>query len=204
MNIFVLDHHPLMSEMVTMIIHRIDPQAHVVAVNTFRQLNSLIDKYEEADAVIIEPQSIGCIGFLSVAHIAERLPKSLIIVITDAELDPADNRYLQNGAHHVISKKDKVSKVASALQEILYPLSFEGQTAPDPVGILKISKRHQQLINLLGQGSTNQQMAEHLGLSVHTIKIHLFRLYKILGVKNRLQAVNFAKSTGWLVNASDM
>lgn len=204
MNIFVLDHHPLMCEMVTMIIHRIHPQAHVVAVNTFRQLNSLIDKNDEADAVIIEPQSIGCIGFLSVAHIAERLPKSRIIVITDAELDPADNRYLQIGAHHVISKKDKVSKVASALQEILNPRPFDEQAASAPIDILKVTKRHQQLINLLGQGCTNLQMAQRLDISEQTIKVHLYRLYKILGVKNRLQAVKFAKNNGWMMNTQDM
>lgn len=204
MNIFVLDHHPLTCEMIAMVIRRIDPETRVVAAHTFKQLNSLIDKYEEVDAVVMEPQSIGCIGSMTVAHIAQRLPKTPIIVITDAELDPIDNRYLKSGAQHVISKRDKVSKVLSTLQEILKPRSSNGQTAPGPVDILKISKRHQQLINLLGQGCTNLQMAERLGLKEQTVKVHLFRLYKIIGVKNRLQAVNFAKNNGWLVNALDM
>lgn len=193
-----------MSEMITMLLRRIDPKAHVVAAHTFRQLNSLIDKYEEAKAIIMEPQSIGCIGALGVEHIAQRLPNASIIVITDVDMDLADNLYLQNGAQHVISKKDKVNKIASTLQEILNPTPCEEQAASAPVDILKVTKRHQQLINLLGQGCTNLQMAQRLALSEQTIKVHLFRLYRILGVKNRLQAVNFAKNNGWLMNTQDM
>ena len=200
MHIFVLDHHPLMSEMLVMLLHRIHAQAHVVTAHTFKQLNALIDKYEEADVVIMEPQSIGCLGPLSVAHIAERLPHSKIIVITDANLDETNNRYLQNGAHHVISKKDKINKITTTLQEILHPQSLNVNSSLIKVDILKISKRHRQLINMLGQGYSNSQIAERLDISEHTVKVHFYRLYKILGVSSRLQALNLAKSNGSLLD----
>lgn len=201
MNIFVLDHHPLTCEMVTMLIHRIDPQARVVAAHTFRQLNSLIDKCEEVDAVIMEPQSIGHVGAMSVALTAQRLPKAQIIVITDAELNLIEKPYLQNGAHHIISKKDNVDSVSVRLQQILQPTADEEQSASEPGCILKISKRHRQLIHLLAQGCTNQQMADRLKLSEQTIKVHLYRLYKKLGVNSRLQALYFARTNGWLLDA---
>lgn len=199
MNIFVLDHHPLMGEMIVMLIHRIHPQARVMVVHSFKQLNGLINKYEEADIVIIEPQSTGCLGPLSVAHIAERLPNTKIIVITDADLEETYNRYLQKGAHHIISKKDKLSKVATTLKEILDPITLSQNVPSTKVEILKISKRHKQLVTMLEKGYTNLQIAEQLDISEHTVKVHFFRLYKILGVKNRLQALNFAKTNGWLI-----
>lgn len=201
MDIFVLDHHPLMCEMMTMLIHRIDPQAHVAVAHTFRQLNSLIDKCEEVDAVIMEPQSIGHIGATSVALAAQRLTKAQIIVITDAELHLIEKPYLQNGAHHIISKKDNVDRILARLHEILQPPADEEQSASEPGRILKISKRHRQLMHLLALGCTNQQMAERLKLSEQTIKVHLYRLYKKLGVKSRLQALYFARTNGWLLDA---
>lgn len=201
MNIFVLDHHPLMSEMVIMLLRRIHTQAHFVATHTFKQLNTLIDKYEEVDVVILEPQSTGCLGSLSVAHIAERLPQTKIIILTDIDLNEMTSHYLQNGAHHVISKKDSVNKIATILQKIFNSNSFDSNSSPAKVGILKISKRHRQLINMLGQGYNNNQIAERLGISEHTVKVHFYRLYKILGVNSRLQALNFAKINGWIVES---
>lgn len=107
---------------------------------------------------------------------------------------------MQNGAHHVISKKDKINKITTTLQEILHPQSLNVNSSLIKVDILKISKRHRQLINMLGQGYSNSQIAERLDISEHTVKVHFYRLYKILGVSSRLQALNFAKSNGWLVD----
>lgn len=200
MVILVLDHHPIISEMILMLIRRVNSQARVLTARTFKQLNALIDKIEEVNVVIMEPQSIGCSGSLSVALIAQRLPNAQIIVITDAEKNPTNKPYLGSGAHRVIFKKDKVSRIYASLQETLNPLACEEQTVSDPVQILTISKRHLQLINLLAKGCTNQQIAELLNLSEHTIKVHFYRLYKKLGVKNRLQALHFARTNGLLLD----
>jgi len=200
MNIFVLDHIPLTCEMIVMLLRRIHTQAHVFTAHTFKQLNALIDKHEDADFIILEPQSIGCLGSLSVAHIAERLPRTKIIVLTDTDLNEIATSYLQNGAQHVISKKDKVNKIIKTLQEILSPQPKNLDVSLGKDRILKISKRHRQLINLLGQGCNNSQIAERLNISEHTVKVHFYRLYKILGVNSRLQALNFAKTNGWIVD----
>lgn len=200
MLIFVLEQYPLTSEMLVMLIHRAHAQARVETAHTFKQLNGLIDKYEKPYAVIMEPQAIGCLGTLSIAHIAEHLPSTKIIIITDTDRNETTDRYLQSGAQHIISKKNKVNIIAATLQEILTPPSLSLDTSLAKVEILKISKRHRQLINMLGQGYTNSQMAQRLDISEHTVKVHFFRLYKILGVNNRLQALNFAKTNGWLVD----
>ncbi len=202
MIIFVLEQYPLISEMLVMLIHRANPQARVFTAHTFKQLNGLIDKYEDAYAIIIEPQSIGCLGTLSIAHIAERLSNTKIIVITDTDLNEMTNHYLEKGAHHVISKKDKLNYITKILHEILNPPSLNLNSSLASGGILKISKRHRQLMNMLGQGYTNAQMAHRLNISEHTVKVHFFRLYKILGVNNRIQALNFAKKNGWLMENS--
>ena len=136
------------------------------------------------------------------SYIAQLLPNAKIIVITDADFDESGNNFLQNRAHHFISKKDKVGKIAASLQDILKPRLLSNAPPLCQESLLKISKRHRQLISLLAHGYTNQEMADFLNLSEHTIKVHFFRLFKILGVKNRLQALNFAKANGWLVDTS--
>ena len=53
-----------------------------------------------------------------------------------------------------------------------------------------LSDRELAMIEYLYRGSNNAEIAEALGLSENTIKTYNFRLYKKLGVENRIQAVN--------------
>jgi ATP/maltotriose-dependent transcriptional regulator MalT len=53
-----------------------------------------------------------------------------------------------------------------------------------------------QLLILLQSGMANQAIAQKLGISEHTVKVHFCRLYERLGVNNRLQALHKAQLLG--------
>ncbi len=55
--------------------------------------------------------------------------------------------------------------------------------------IQKLTPKERELLNLLSEGKTNQDIAESLGVSLSTVKNLSHRLFNKLGVKNRLQAV---------------
>lgn len=56
---------------------------------------------------------------------------------------------------------------------------------------IKLSKRQKQLMTMLAQGMSNAQIAEQLGISEHTVKVHFWRLYQRIGVKSRGQALKW-------------
>lgn len=56
---------------------------------------------------------------------------------------------------------------------------------------IKISKRQKQIFAMLEKGASNRQMAAELDVSEHTIKVHLWRLYKALDVHTRTQALKW-------------
>jgi DNA-binding NarL/FixJ family response regulator len=66
------------------------------------------------------------------------------------------------------------------------------------VGPKKLSKRQKQLIVMLSQGLSNRDIADQIGISEHTVKVHLWRLFRRLGVSSRIQALHFARTNGWL------
>ena len=51
-----------------------------------------------------------------------------------------------------------------------------------------LSSRELQVLELLASGSTNGEIADLLGLSVHAVKFHLAAVYRKLGVTNRTEA----------------
>ena len=57
-----------------------------------------------------------------------------------------------------------------------------------------LTRRELQIMELLADGATNLQIAETLFVSEHTIKSHLYNVFKKIDVKNRLQASNWARN----------
>ena len=54
-------------------------------------------------------------------------------------------------------------------------------------GMNLLSKREVQVVRCLAEGLTNREIAERVGLSQHTIKNYLFRIFDKLGVSNRIE-----------------
>ena len=61
------------------------------------------------------------------------------------------------------------------------------------VSQLELSKRELEILSLLAQGHSNQEIAAKLFVSVRTVKTHNQNLFEKLDVKRRTQAVEKAK-----------
>ena len=62
------------------------------------------------------------------------------------------------------------------------------------VAQLELSKRELEILNLLAQGHSNQEIASKLFVSVSTVKTHIQNLFEKLDVKRRIQAIEKARS----------
>jgi DNA-binding NarL/FixJ family response regulator len=65
-------------------------------------------------------------------------------------------------------------------------------------GLIKLSKRQKQLLVLVDAGLCNEDIAKRLGISAHTVKVHLWRFYKKLGISSRTQLSKFARDNGYM------
>jgi len=70
--------------------------------------------------------------------------------------------------------------------------------APTPEHIEPLSEREIEVLQLISEGLTNQEIATKLYLSLHTVKAHARNIYGKLSVKNRTQAVTKGKALGIL------
>lgn len=59
-------------------------------------------------------------------------------------------------------------------------------------GLQALSRREMDVVRCIVQGLTNREIAERLGLSQHTIKNYLFRVFDKLGISSRLELMSVA------------
>jgi DNA-binding NarL/FixJ family response regulator len=61
-----------------------------------------------------------------------------------------------------------------------------------PEGRKDLTAREMEILDLLASGATNKMIAEKFCISPHTVKTHLYRIFKKIKVNNRLQAARWA------------
>ena len=58
----------------------------------------------------------------------------------------------------------------------------------------QLTEREMEVLEEIGSGNSNKMVADHLCISVATVKTHLINIYGKLGVNNRVAAINKYKS----------
>lgn len=86
-----------------------------------------------------------------------------------------------------VNRENLIKKLNSALQS-----SDQGDSESEQRGLL-LTRREQEILAELTTGEPNSVIASKLHLSEHTVKNHMYNIFRKIGVNNRLQASNWAK-----------
>jgi len=78
------------------------------------------------------------------------------------------------------------------LQYLVESLAGSDSPSADAKGPQLLTKREQELVHLIAEGRTNRDISRELGLSEHTVRNYLFRIFNKLGTSNRLELALYA------------
>jgi DNA-binding NarL/FixJ family response regulator len=116
---------------------------------------------------------------------------------------------LAAGAMGYVVKSAADSELLSAIRGV-----YRGRTVLDPElatstlqntlgrrpasgpGAGPLSPREREVLDLIAQGYTNQQIADRFGLSIKTIETHRSRMVEKLGLRSRAELVRYALDAG--------
>lgn len=123
---------------------------------------------------------------------AERPGLSVLLVSGAGQISATAARAA--GAAGFVSKDLPAADIARAVRMVgLGHTVFPPQATPSAV---QLTAREREVLEHLGRGSTNREIAAALHLSPHTIKEHTSALYRKLDVRNRAEAVARGQQTG--------
>lgn len=194
MNIFVIDDHPLMRDAVVMLIRRLRSQDTVIELDRLDAVMPAAQQHGAPELVCLDLKLPDAIGVSGVRELKQQFPEAPLIVLSAAPAEEFEDLAIEAGADAYIQKSAGATEIANVLRVFL-----SGELEPYPaVPTEKLSKRQKQLLVMIDTGMSNRDIAEELQISEHTVKVHLWRLFKRLNVKNRSQASHLARTQGLL------
>ncbi|AVQ99777.1 response regulator [Oceanobacillus sp. M65] len=142
-------------------------------------------------------------GIEATRQIIAQWPEAKIIIVTSFLDDEKVYPALEAGATSYMLKTSKASEIAKAIRS-----TYEGQSILEPEVTGKImnrmrtkkeeplhtqlTAREKEILLLIAQGKTNQEIADELIIAIKTVKVHVSNILGKLEVQDRTQAVIYA------------
>ncbi|MDQ4108650.1 MAG: response regulator transcription factor [Actinomycetota bacterium] len=160
------------------------------------------------DVVFMDVRMPGMDGIEATRRIRDASPETRVILITIDESRGAISEAIHAGVSGYLLKDSSPDALVDAAKnaiegnaviaphltkqfiEEVQRTDSEGSTAAP------LSKREREILQKVADGSTTRQVASDLGISPHTVKTHLERIFEKLAAKDRAQAVAIAIRLG--------
>ena len=194
MSIFIVDDHPLMREVLGVLIRRLSPSSTVVELDRIAVVAAAVQQHGEPALICLDLRLSDTHGVSGIRELKIRYPNVPMVVLTASAASDYEDLAIEAGADAFIEKSAGATEITNVLRVFLNA----EQDADAPVVIAKFSKRQKQLLVLLDKGQSNRDIADTLQISEHTVKVHLWRLFRRLNVKSRSQASHLARTQGLL------
>ena len=203
LSILVADDHSLMREGIKSALSELRSASRVHEAGNAQQVLEVMQNNAQLDLVILDLHMPGVDDLDLLKTLCNSYPAVPLVVLSADEHPQTMQRTIEHGAAGFIPKSAARNVMASALQLVLSggvyipaemidgnrryadASSGAGKPAPARPGF---TGRQLDVLNLLGEGDSNKAIARKLGLSEHTVKIHVAAIFRILNVSNRTEA----------------
>ncbi len=188
LHVVVLDDDPAWIAAARAVLQRVGRP--IVEAANGEQALGLIESLR-ASLLVVGPGSAGELGWIRGARKEGDL-LHVIVVVRDANAEIAGAAFAA-GATAVISDSFSTGNLASALTL--------AAGAAAPVDRFGLSDRELEILAFVTRGASNAQIGRALWVSDQTVKFHLSRIYRKLGVSSRTEAAWVARSQGLIAEA---
>src|SRR5580698_232876 len=151
-------------------------------------------------------------GFEIAREIHSLHSETRIVMLLDSSERSQVVEAFRAGARGVFARSESLKSLAKCIacvnqgqiwantKELRFLLEALGEALPlrviDARGTELLSRREQEVVRCVAEGLSNREIAQRLGLTEHTVKNYLFRIFDKLGVSKRVEVVLYAYSLG--------
>jgi DNA-binding NarL/FixJ family response regulator len=167
---------------------------------------ALVEAGQPPDVVLMDLLMPGMDGVTATGAITQRHPEMAVVAMTSFTQADMVHGALQAGAAGYLLKDAEADEVAAAIRAAcrgevhLDPAIAKQLTrslvTPKPQTVSSLTDREREVLVLVAQGLSNQQIADSLVISERTARTHVSNILSKLGVASRTQAALLAIREG--------
>ena len=204
MQFLIVDDHPALREGVAAILREAAGGTDVLHAENGERALEIVAGRHDIDVVFLDLTLPGRGGIAVLEELGSRHPSLPIIVLSSSE-DPDDvRRAAASGALGYVPKSASSATLLAALRmvlsgEIYVPPFVVQDGGRNPAvaaeaGSAALTDRQSEILQLIGAGRSNKQIAYQLAVSEKTVKAHPTAIFRALRVANRAEAVRVARA----------
>jgi DNA-binding NarL/FixJ family response regulator len=212
--VVIVEDHPLMQTALEATLERAEGFTVVGTATSGLQAEPLVAR-TQPDLVLLDLQLPGLDGLSCLALLRERHPDATVVVLSGVEDDEIIERALSGGAAALVRKSISPADLPVLLRQVLQgsvkfatpriaravvtKASRQSQldvVRAEACGETGLTARELEVLEMVARGMPNRAVAEKLFLSDQTVKRHLRKVYRKLGVANRTEASRTAYRLG--------
>jgi two-component system nitrate/nitrite response regulator NarL len=163
------------------------------------------------DVVLMDIRMPNCDGLEATRRIKGQMPNVRVVMLTVSEDEQDLAAAVRHGADGYLLKDLLPEALFQYLRgamsgeapisptmtgKLFHQLAQQSRPAPQPAAAAILSARECEVLALVVDGCSNQEIGQELGIAHNTVKNHLRSILTRLGVKNRAQAAAYAVSHG--------
>ncbi len=165
------------------------------------------------DVVLMDLRMPICDGLEATRQIKRELPSVRVVILTVSEDDQDFLAAIRSGADGYLVKSMRPESLFQELRglaqgevplsramtgKLLRQIARTASVSPTSVLSNSLSERELQVLRMLTEGLSNEEIAAELGISVNTVRNHVRNILEKLGLRNRVQAAVYAVRQGLL------
>jgi DNA-binding NarL/FixJ family response regulator len=189
----VVDDHPLVREGTAALIDRQEDMEIAGVAASLEELRPILDGDSQVDVLLLDLRLGEESGFELLRD--SRQPIPAVVVVTSYDYPQYADAALRLGAAGFVVKTAPTAELLDAIRRAAAGgLAFGVR----PGAGVSLSRREHDVVRLVVDGASNDEIGARLGISSRTVESHLRRLFERIGVASRTELAARALREGWL------
>ena len=197
--ILVAEDHEIVRDGICAIVNQQEDLTVVAQAENGEQAVLLYEEHQP-DLVLTDLRMPVMEGVEAIKQIITDYPQAKIIILTTYDTDEEIYRGLQAGAKGYLLKDTSSKELATAIRTVNRGQKYIPHQVvarlTERISNSELTKREMDVLKLLTQGNSNQEIAATLKITEGTVKFHVNNIFNKLGVSDRTQAVITAFKRG--------
>lgn len=191
--ILIVDDHALVREGLMQTLRQLEEGVTCSGAENADEALHLLQQ-DDYSMMLLDLMLPGINGMSFLGVLRKRYPALPVVVLSALDDPDTMARAMRHGASGFVPKSSSGEELLAALRLVLSGTVFlpphmdkaGGRSLTERYGITAGQMR---VLELLSQGKTNREIANLLGLTEGTVKVHVSAIFKALNVTNRSQAL---------------